>query len=35
MDHVIDIVETTEEVVELSLEQLELIGGGCGNSVLL
>lgn len=29
MDQVIDIVETAEVVVELSLEQLELIGGGC------
>jgi hypothetical protein len=28
MDQVIDVVETEEEVVELTLEQLEMVGGG-------
>ena len=28
MEQVIDVVETKEEVVELTLEQLELVGGG-------
>ena len=28
MDQVIEIVETKEEVVELTLEQLEQVGGG-------
>lgn len=28
MEQVIDVVETKEEVVELTLEQLEQVGGG-------
>jgi hypothetical protein len=28
MDQIIEVVETKEEVVELSLEQLEAVGGG-------
>jgi hypothetical protein len=35
MDQVIDFVETKQEVVELTLEQLEQVGGGCGNNVFL
>lgn len=35
MEQVIDVVETKEEVVELTLEQLELVGGGCGMSGML
>jgi hypothetical protein len=35
MEQVIDVVETKEEVVELTLEQLEQVGGGCGNAVEL
>jgi hypothetical protein len=31
MDQVIEVVETKEEVVELSLEQLEAVGGGALN----
>lgn len=31
MDQVIDIVDTNqEETIELTLEQLEQVGGGCG-----
>lgn len=30
MDQVIDVVETKEEIVELTLDQLEQVGGGCG-----
>jgi hypothetical protein len=35
MEQVIEVVETKEEFVELTLEQLELVGGGCGNNVCL
>jgi len=34
MEQVIDVVETKEEVVELTLEQLEQVGGGA-NCVFL
>jgi hypothetical protein len=34
MEQVIDVVETKEEVVELTLEQLEMVGGG-SNAVFL
>jgi hypothetical protein len=29
MDQVIEVVEAQEEIVELNLEQLEQVGGGC------
>lgn len=34
MEQVVEVVETTEEVVELTLEQLELIGGGVCTSFM-
>jgi hypothetical protein len=34
MDQVIDVVETKEEVVELTLEQLEQVGGGAISAFL-
>jgi hypothetical protein len=34
MEQVIDVVETKEEVVELTLEQLEMVGGGACTNLL-
>jgi hypothetical protein len=34
MDQVIEVVESKEEVVELTLEQLEMVGGGCVTTCL-
>jgi hypothetical protein len=35
MDQVMEVVETKEEAVELTLEQLEQVGGGVGSNVFL
>jgi hypothetical protein len=34
MDQVMEVVETKEEAVELTLEQLEQVGGGASNVFL-